>query len=201
MPTTRRRRRQALREPLRPAVRHFFETGELIREGSTPDVDDGVLDAFTLAHPHARQTLAAAWKEGRDEVLPDWIAAHPGTRPHAWWVLDAPEPRRRRLGGIGTPSHEVLADVETLCFGIPRDWVTAWQEAYYNGRSRDVHGNRIGTEYSEGHFTGRAIDRDDPPRFESEAAYLDRHGLLSAAERLAVPLDAFEPDLIQQEEP
>lgn len=78
-------------------------------------------------------------------------------------------------------------------FGLPVSWVSAFDEAYYNGRARDVHGNRIGTEFHEGHFTGRAIDPADPPRFESEATYLDRHGLLTAAERRRLPADAFVP--------
>ena len=58
--------------------------------------------------------FAGVWDALRDEVVADWIAEHPGTRPARWWGYDAP---------------------------------------------------------------------DDPPVFESEAAYLDRLGLLTEGER------------------
>lgn len=51
-----------------------------------------------------------------------------------------------------------------------------------NGRKRDVHGNRIGTEYQEGHFKGVPLDPDDPPQYESEAMYLQTYGLLTPGE-------------------
>jgi hypothetical protein len=35
-----------------------------------------------------------AWGDVRDELLPQWIREHPGTRPFAWWEQEAPEPRR-----------------------------------------------------------------------------------------------------------
>jgi hypothetical protein len=31
------------------------------------------------------ESFAAAWEIHRDRLLPEWIAAHPGTRPAAWW--------------------------------------------------------------------------------------------------------------------
>lgn len=34
-----------------------------------------------------------AWRELRDELLPQWIKDHPGSRPWAWWKIDAPGPR------------------------------------------------------------------------------------------------------------
>jgi hypothetical protein len=179
MPTTRRRRRQALREPLSPALRHWLETGEW----SDPAAD-GFLEMLGLTHRGQRPTLAAWWRAVRNELLRDWIAAHPGRRPHAWWALgDAPEPHRRRLGGVGTPCHEVLAYVPSFKFGIPVYWITA-------GEVGPASANRAEP------FRGRAIDPDDPPRYESQATFLDRHGLLSAAERMALPADAFEPEVI-----
>jgi len=38
-----------------------------------------------------------------------------------------------------------------------------------------------------------AIDPNDPPVFESQAAYLERYKLLSDGGREALPTDAFEP--------
>jgi hypothetical protein len=40
------------------------------------------------------------------------------------------------------------------------------------------------------------IDERDPPRFESEAAFLDRHGLLGAAERRRLDASAFSPEIV-----
>ena len=142
--------------------------------------------------------LRAAWNQIKDEVLAGWIEELPGTRPLHWWRFSAPEPRRR-LGGTGTPAHEVLANVPNYSFGIPTDWVSKWQADYYNGRSRDIHGEPIGTEYREGHFAGVAIDPEDPPRYESEAVYLERHGLLLPGEFERLTEDDFEPEAVEAE--
>ena len=39
-----------------------------------------------------------------------------------------------------------------FAFGIPVSWVSEFDEAYYNGRRRDIHDHPIGTEYREGDF-------------------------------------------------
>lgn len=36
--------------------------------------------------------FAAAWEIHRAKLLPEWIAAHPGTRPAAWWKLESSVP-------------------------------------------------------------------------------------------------------------
>lgn len=139
--------------------------------------------------------LPAAWREHSPELLAVWIRAHPGTRPWAWWRFAAPEPRQR-LGGVGTPAAEVLAYAPEFHVGIPADWVESWMVAYYTGRARDVHGRPIGQEFQGRPFEGRAIDPDDPPRFESEAAYLERLGLLTDEERRRLPRAAFEAEVV-----
>ena len=35
-----------------------------------------------------------AWDEIGPVLLVDWVGTSPGSRPWAWWRLDAPEPRR-----------------------------------------------------------------------------------------------------------
>lgn len=138
------------------------------------------------------------WRQYRDEFLPTFILKNPGKRPLPWWQWDAPrwqdpfdgvyfhgtlpEPRLR-IGGIGTPDYEVLNYVPSFVKGIPTGWVSKFDEEYYSGRRKDIHGNPIGTEYKEGHFKGKAIDPENPPVFESETAYLQRHGLLTDAEK------------------
>ena len=152
--------------------------------------------------------LRDGWAELRDDLLQTFITEYPGARPWAWWHYDAPRAPlgmfrgwcdgtlaapRMRLGGTGTPAHEALNYVPAFEFGIPVDWVDAWSVAYYSGRALDVHGQRIGTEYFDGHFPYFAIDPNDPPTFESEAAYLQRHGLLSTPESRHAD---FEPETI-----
>jgi hypothetical protein len=154
-------------------------------------------DAETFMLQRGGSQLKAIWKAVNRELLNDWIKQNPCSRPWAWWEWDAPraEPRQR-LGGTGTPDYEVLAYVPHFDHGIPTGWITKFDEAYYNGRALDIHGNPIGTEHKEGDFSGVAIDPTDPPTFESEAAYLQRHGLLTPAE--ARHLEKY-PELLNPE--
>lgn len=119
---------------------------------------------------------------------PRWADPSPGSSWHG--TLPAP---RLRLGGTGTPGYEALAYAPRLPRGVPVVWVTEWHVAYYNGRAFDIHGDPIGTEYSEGHFPYEAIDPDDPPLFESEPAYLRRLGFLGQEEEAALEPSAFDP--------
>lgn len=186
-----------------PALRSYFETGAC---GNQTE-DDG--DIFLLQGSEKREK--AAWEDCREEIMDAWVKKYPATRPKAWWDFDSPrqpdrgsgawfegtlpEPRQR-LSGTGTPRYEVLAYVPYFNNGIPAGWVSKFDEEYYNGRRKDIHGNPIGTEYKEGHFKGKAIDPDDPPTFESEAAYLQRHNLLSPQE---IKYLAAHPELLQPE--
>ena len=135
------------------------------------------------------------WQAVKDDIIATWIAEHPGTRPFAWWQYDSPGPRSR-VGGIGTPAHEVLAYVPAFNRGIPTKWVSRFDVEYYNGRAKDIHGNRIGAEYTEGHFPYDAIDPADPPRFESEASYLRRLGLFLPGEEKRLTDADFQPEVI-----
>lgn len=80
-----------------------------------------------------------AWEIFRDDVLADWIrldpeqerhACGPGTRPYAWWRLDAPEPRQRVDGGVHPfddferterlrASHWASQRITRTYFGLP----------------------------------------------------------------------------------
>lgn len=203
MPTKRRRVPRIAKAPLSAAALRFFESGEYLN-----------LEALKLAGQLSRgdAKLAALWAEHRERVLTGWMGRHPGTRPFLWWELDAPKWRlddmperlrradafwrwrfcepRRRIGGTGTPTYEALNCVPHFAFGVPTCWVTDFDVAYYNGRARNIHGDPIGTEYAEGRFPWHALNPSDPPRFETEAAYLERHGLLTAAERRVLSLTA-----------
>jgi hypothetical protein len=157
----------------------------------------------------------ALWERHADELLARWLADNPGRRPRCWWDYAAPrqpfgswpgwwldgklaEPRQR-LGGIGTPIFEVLAHVPSFEYGLPVQFVDPWMVSYYNGRSRNIRGEPIGTNYKEGDFQGVAIDPKDPPVYESQAAYLERHGLLLPGERRRLRKADFEPETIEAE--
>ena len=156
-------------------------------------------------------SLQELWAEMGEGIVAEWVAKRPGTRPSCWWQWSAPRADdhchrpggmpvpRLRLGGIGTPRSEVLNIVPRLHFGLPIDWVSAWEADYYNGRALDIHGNRIGTGYEEGHFKGVPPDPNDPPCYESQAAYLKRHGLLLPGEPKRLSAQDFQPDCVPVE--
>ena len=56
------------------------------------------------------ELLRQAWPERRADLLPKWIAACPFSRPPAWWLIDAPEPRRH-LGGGGSVHYRPGAGI------------------------------------------------------------------------------------------
>lgn len=201
----------------------------LLTDAPVPDTPAAKWEAIFFEMPSddrrlewlGRPTLYALWERHREEVMADWVLDHPGQRPSLWWrytaprlqagellgraadcaVGDLPSPRLR-LGGIGTPSYEVLNFAPSLPFGIPDWWVTGFDAAYYNGRARDVNGNLMiyrrhdGQAAKDGDFEGVPPDPRDPPRYESQAAYLDRHGLFLPGERRRLTAADFEPETI-----
>ena len=212
MPTKRRRRTRERIAPVSAAMLAYLRTGEF------PSGPGWVEVGLATAGPGVQ--LRADWITAREAILTVWVKARPGSRPWAWWRFDAPRWRRedlparcrdlgdvllvelaeprRRLGGIGTPNYEALNYVPCFDRGIPCSWVSSCDVALYNGRATDIYGHPIGTEYADGDFDGVAIDPNDPPRFESEAAYLDRHGLLLPGERKRLTAAAFEPDRLDR---
>ena len=96
-----------------------------------------VNDAYELEDHHRRLlTLAAqAWdrtEEAREALaehgtvyIAHWSRQRPGERPDSWWLCEAPEPRRRRLGGIGDPSIFPSPPRN----GLPTSWVDGQEAA------------------------------------------------------------------------
>jgi hypothetical protein len=204
-------------EDVNPFVVAYLQTGDHPPDRIAPDQRHDMWECFKLTGPRVRAALREVWREVADDLLDQWIAERPGTRPYGWWLFDAPRWRpedrpewchdvpegivrwiaepRRRVGGIGTPAHEVLNILAEFAFGMPIIWVTAFDEAYYNGRARDIHDHPIGTDYPEGHFPGLAPRADDPPRYEAQASYCDRHGVLRPDERRVLTARDFEPEI------
>ena len=135
------------------------------------------LDLFILTPEMLRQF----WFEDRETILGEFTAKHPGRRPFLWWKFEAPE-MRKRLGGIGDPAHEVLACSPSYHEGIPSSWIEPDDAVRFQ--------------------CGTAIDRQRPPYYESQAAFLRRHGLLTPLEMqtLANCPQEFEPEVISPED-
>jgi hypothetical protein len=209
-------------EPVPVAFQHYLLHGDW-DAALAADPETSWFDLFMVCRPmNGRHEIKDVWAEVRSDVLTAWVQDRPGTRPWAWWEFDAPpwtedvpsrvrplvcdyadvwqlKQPRRRLGGIGTPAHEALNYHPEFDLGVPKWFVSAWDVAYYNGRARDIHGHRIGTDYRDGQFPYQAIDPADPPRYESQASYLERHGFLATSERSRLPADAFDPVTIAHE--
>lgn len=128
-------------------------------------------DAFGLAGAVHRGNFIATeglWARYGAALLEAWIETHPGCRPFAWWVCTASEPRR------------VLRGIELRAGG------PALEDRWWRPR----FGVPFFLQARPAGFTGY-------PAIESEAAYLDRLGLLLAdAERARVPAEGWEPTAI-----
>lgn len=162
MPTTRRLRTRSRREAIYPTRWAIL----------TDDLPHANADRFVLLESESYNDLLPYWNEHRRAILADWIKAKPGTRPSCWWRYEAP---RLDPAQLGRWSRTVLAPrlIETrrkLC-----------------GEGMPLH---EALNYAPSHHYGIPAwfgDPDNPPAFESQRAYLRRHGLLLPAERRQVP--------------
>lgn len=160
--------------------------------GEVPD-DAPPFEFLDWWHFDTRKDVARrAWDELKSALLVEWIHEHPGARPYAWWVFDAPRDPigtwpgcwydgklaapRLRVGGTRTPKHKHLAFMPESAFGIFTLWITAGEVETFK-------------------LDCLAVDPNDPPTFESQAAYLKRHDLLLKGERPSA--SAFEPEAIE----
>ena len=110
-----------------------------------------------------------AWEAGRADILAEWIAERPGTRPPAWWDFDSPE-RRRRIDGKPHP------------FDVPeRVALVAKHERENPGRKVDS------CRLSYGLPCIAMVETDwEDAEYEDEMDYLSRLDLLTDDERAAL---------------
>jgi hypothetical protein len=158
MPTKRRRvAHRMIEHPTRPEIM------ALIEDRPCPP---GVDPMFYIAPRNGQ--VEAAWARHGQEIVERWSRIKPGRRPSCWWLFSAP-----RLG---------------------REFIERWPAwgawvltKYHEPRLREGGDG----EYLE-HFPDvergfpacwSHVDPEDPPLFESSAAYLKRHGLLLPGER------------------
>ena len=142
---------------------------------------DSDTEAWLRGQPHSAffQGSEELWLEYGEDIVAEHVAEFPGTRPALFWRYDAKEPCQR-LGGVGTPDFESLCITPTFSFGLPTSFIDASDVEYY-GPS----------------FKGVAIDPDDPPKYESQATYLDRHALFLPGEKKRLKKADWEADEIE----
>jgi hypothetical protein len=198
---------RARRERLGPAIRELLRSGDVRAAMALEDPGISRITLYRLMTPNDEQqraALATIWHTHSAEVLNEWLVDSPGSRPYGWWQFSAPrwcradvppccqylsdaqlreyaEPRLR-LGGVGDPDYEHLHSAPEFRCGVPCRFIDAWEVEFYT---------RDGSS-----FAGHAIDPSNPPTFESEASYLDRHNLLTDHERRVLPESAYDAERI-----
>jgi hypothetical protein len=68
--------------------------------GSPRPAEACEIESYLLRYQLGGQPLEARalWASAGGSVMLQWIQTHPGTRPHGWWMAEAPEPRQQ-VGG------------------------------------------------------------------------------------------------------
>jgi hypothetical protein len=170
------RRMPKARSELSPAQVAFLIDGELSREDWQNLHEANRLAWLRHDDPPPAQCrdgspgAAALVEQFGEEVLADYILEFPGFRPRWFWLVSRPERLRRRLGGIGEPWGD-----KQVSRGIPLIW------------NYGSHANLWADPPTP-------IDPAYPPLFESEPAYLRRHGLLRPEELEQLDEEAFRPE-------
>lgn len=117
-------------------------------------------------------SLGDLWIIHRDAILAECIETHPGTRPSCWWRWSRP------VWSDRPPSMKSECEPRRRLGGVGRD---------------QGYNFRLGLPT---YWYDEPSDPSDPPKFESQAAYLDRHGLLSAGEQRRLKAADFQPETI-----
>ena len=139
----------------------------------------------TLKWSNNQGKLKKHWRQHKEDILSIWRLEHPGSRPWAWWLFDAPETLRHRLGGQGTADHEVFSKAEEIFFGVHVSYIQDDDFKAYMSLGETL------PPYAQ------PFDPDNAPQWESEASYLQRHGLLTTDEECKLSPVDFKPIRIQ----
>src|SRR5262245_43132117 len=124
------------------------------------------------------------WPSVRERILEDWIRERPGTRPSYWWLHDAPDMAVAELVDHGWDCASFAPKLKEPRLRVGGVEQTVWERfpavvpVFVRGIPKDWD----------------SVDPTNPPRFESESAYLDRHGLLDPGERRRLSSADFEPE-------
>ena len=172
MPTKRKRKSHMRREPITPTALAFLYDEQMPEDGN-------VWEDFSLRYNHAPLSTdgweggdaAKLWAEHGPEVTAAWIKAHPGTRPRCWWRFSAPRHPEQH-------PHRFWPAID------PRRHV---------GGPGEVDDSPTCAEFGIPRFRYQEKPFSKPTMIESQTAYLDRHGLLTADERRRLPAGSFDP--------
>lgn len=118
---------------------------------------------------HARP----AWELLSSELMPEFIASHPGQRPWAWWQFDAPE--RRRCLNQSHPFDDLRRQER-----VERIAAESGTAANYRD---DAYKLSFGLPVSLIYFDRDGGPDDTTARYEGEAEFLERLDLLADTER------------------
>ncbi|WMT78857.1 hypothetical protein [Bradyrhizobium sp. Ash2021] len=141
---------------------------------------------LAIEEPPTGKRTSELWAEFGDKVVAWWAKERPGTRPRCWWKYSAKEPRRR-LGGVGITRRAALGwDEYVADHGLPdpKGWLTL--------ENLNLHPHWQPTAVPD----PAPIDPIDPPKFESQAAYLKRLGLLLPGEAARLGVADYKPETI-----
>ncbi len=147
-------------------------------------------DAFPYTENISLDAAPDFYREHADELVAEHAVESPGVRPRLWWRHCAPE-MRRRVGGVGsTNNHFGFGAPE---FGIPAagDWL--WPD---NPNFADV----MDRPWSEMPWMRGVVpvNLSDPPRYESQAAFLKRHQLFVRGEAARLTAAAFSDEIVRR---
>jgi len=153
-------------------------------------VDAGYAHLLAAGLP---RTDSEAWELVRGELVADWIAEHPGTRPEAWWSHEATEPLRVIRGEQHpedgyAPFDHLPPGGYSEAWG--RDtWPHVLAELQVRERELRTTGAPLGTPGGRSYHFGMAATIKGGPRpggwpcYEPEHRYLELLDLLTAEER------------------
>lgn len=140
---------------------------------------------YPRVHGRSWETYTDQWLGCREHVLRQWIPENPGTRPRAWWKVEAPRlPEEEYPENFRRPTHKL--------HGLP--FLYHLRERL--GGSGELSGDRYPTKTEYGiplSWDEETLDPEDLPLYESQAAYLDRFDLLTEREREQLGPEDFEP--------
>lgn len=177
MPTNRRRTTRTAKPALQAYELAYLTDDNTLVDANTWDgffLDD--LRAGMNGRPGATQP-EELWTTNKNEFLPAFIRRNPGKRPFPWWQWDAPR----------------QTDTGTGC--------------YWEGKRPSARLQLGGTgvpdvcaSFDHGIPSMDEVNPADPPIFESQAVYLQRHGLLTSAEKrwLAKHPEGLEPETVTE---
>jgi hypothetical protein len=177
-------------------IEGLSETAFAILMDAPLPADASTWEEWELGYPTVRvNKCRALWTAYRELILTEYIRQNPGRRPSWWWLFDEQCPRLTSF------------DVESLGWPKNASWlVTTPQPRRRVGGVGIPHGLPVDGYVPEFHCgiseNWISIDPADPPRFESQAAYLNRHGLLTGTEKkyLSKHPELLEPEAVLLEE-